>query len=275
MDSRARDGCPSTGWKLQREIVLLLAWGPAILLQLAHPLVAQGIADHSGFRSQRHGRTRRLFRTVEAMLQLCFGTEAQAQTALARINAIHDRVNGRLAGAAGAFPAGTPYTAHDPALLAWVHATLLAMNLRVYQLYVGPLSVEEQDAYCAEASAIEEPLGIPPGRLPRSVAELGRYMDAMLSSGAIAVSDTARMLARDVLYPPVPRVAAPALALVRLQTVGLLPPAIREGYGLPWSERRQRLLGVSARLTRTVLRVSPPIVRHWPAARRMRRGAVA
>ena len=86
------------GWKLQREIVLLLAWGPAILLQLAHPLVAQGIADHSSFRTQRRGRTRRLYHTIDAMLQLCFGTEDQAQATLARINAIHDRVNGHLAG---------------------------------------------------------------------------------------------------------------------------------------------------------------------------------
>src|SRR5688572_28250626 len=65
------------GWKLQREIVLLLAWAPAILLQLAHPLVAQGIADHSTFRTQRGGRAQRLYHTIDAMLQLCFGTEAE------------------------------------------------------------------------------------------------------------------------------------------------------------------------------------------------------
>lgn len=259
---------PSTGWKVQREIVLLLAWGPAILLQLAHPLVAQGIADHSGFRTQRHGRMRRLLATVEAMLQISFGTEAEAAAAVARINAIHDRVSGHLSGTAGAFPAGTPYTAHDPALLAWVHATLLDMNLRVYERLVGPLSVEEKDRYCAEATAIEVPLGIPAGRLPRCWEELGRYMEAMLASGTIAVTDQARMLAREVLHPPAPRLAAPALALVRLQTVGLLPAAIREGYGFPWSARREQLLGVSTGLARTLLRVAPPIVRHWPGARR-------
>jgi uncharacterized protein (DUF2236 family) len=187
---------------------------------------------------------------------------------VARINAIHDRVNGHLAGAAGAFPAGTPYTAHDPALLGWVHATLLDMNLRVYERYVGPLSPQEKDRYCAEASAIEGPFGIPAGRLPRSVAELGRYMESMLSSGAIDVTDTARMLARDVLHPPAPRLAAPVLSLVRLHTIGLLPPGIREEYGLPWSAWRERVLGVSTRVMRTALRVTPPIVRHWPAARR-------
>jgi len=264
----------SIGWKLQREIVLLLAWGPAILLQLAHPLVAQGIADHSAFRTQRHGRVRRLYGTIDAMLQLSFGTEAQARAVLARINGIHDRVNGHLSGAAGAFPAGTPYSAHDPALLAWVHATLLDMNVRVYERYVGPLSVEEKDRYCEEATAIEVPLGIPAGRLPRSFAELGRYMETMLSSGTIAVSDNARQLAREVIYPPAPRLAAPALSLVRLQTVGLLPAGIREEYGLPWSARRERLLGASTGVVRTLLRMTPPIVRHWPAARRARRRAV-
>src|SRR4030095_462687 len=256
------------GWKLQREIVLLLAWGPAILLQLAHPLVAQGIADHSTFRSQRRGRTQRLYHTIDAMLQLCFGTEAQVQATLARINAIHDRVNGHLTEGAGAFPARTQYSAHDPARLAWVHATLLDMNLRVYERYVGPLSLEEKDCYCSEASAIETPFGIPARRLPRSFADLRRYMDAMLASGEITITHDARLLAWDILYPPVPRLAAPALSLMRLQIVGLRPARIRASYGLEWAPGKEALVGLSARLLRVALRLPPPIVRHWPAARR-------
>jgi uncharacterized protein (DUF2236 family) len=233
--------------------------------------VAQGIADHSSFRVQRRGRTRRFLHTVDAMLRLCFGTEQQAGAVLARINAIHDRVNGRLAEAAGAFPAGTPYSAHDPALLAWVHATLLDMNMRVYELYVGPLSMEEKDRYCAEASTIEAPLGIPAGRLPRSAGELGRYMDAMLASGDIAITDNARRLAGDVVYPPAPRWAAPALSLVRLPIIGLLPVTIREAYRFSWSAREERMLRRSAGLVRRMLPVTPSIVRHWPAARRAAR----
>ena len=262
------DPLSSIGWKMQREIVLLLAWGPAILLQLAHPLVARGIADHSTFRSDRHGRLRRLHRTVDAMLQLCFGTEAEARVVLARINAIHDRVNGHLPEAAGVLPEGARYSAHDPELLAWVHATLLDMNVRVYELCVAPLRPEDRDRYCAEASAIEPFLGIPAGRLPRSFAELGRYMDAMLSSEAIAVTDTARTLAQAIVYPPAPRIAEPALSLVRLTTVGLLPAAIREGYGFSWTPRQQTKLRLSARFIRNVLRLTPPLLRHWPSARR-------
>jgi len=271
--ARAVSPPEAIAWRLQREIVLLLAWGPAILLQLAHPLVARGVADHSAFLTERWGRVRRFNRTVDAMLRLCFGTEPEARAAVARINAIHDRVHGRLGEAAGIFPAGTPYSAHDPALLAWVHATLLVMNLRVYELYVGDLSPEEEDRYCAEASAIESPLGIPVGSLPRTTRALGDYMDATLRSGAIAVTETARTLARAVVYPPGTRVAGPAALLTRLPTLGLLPVTVREAYGFPWRSRDEALFRCSAGVIRRLLRVAPPVIRHWPAARRASRSA--
>jgi uncharacterized protein (DUF2236 family) len=269
----AAPGAGTVAPRLQREIILLLAWGPAILLQFAHPLVARGVADHSAFRAERWGRARRLHRTLEAMLKLCFGTEADTLAAVARINAIHDRVHGRLPQTAGIFPAGTFYSAHDPTLLAWVHATLLDMNLRIYELFVEPLPLAEKDRYCAEASAIEGHFGIPEGRLPRSVSELHRYMDAMFASGEISVTDTARGLARAIVYPQMPLIARPAIGFMRLTTLGLLPPAIRADYGFPWSLRREAMLRRTTALVRTLLPLTPSIVRHWPAARAAGRAA--
>ena len=214
---------------------------------------------------------RRFYHTVDAMLQLCFGTEQQGLAVVARINAIHDRVKGELSEATGAFAAGTPYSAHDPALLAWVHATLLEMNLRVYELYVGPLSIGEKDRYCAEATAIEPALGIPRGTLPRNFGELGQYMESMLSSAEITVTDTARTLAGSILYPESPRMAQPVLWVVRLTTAGLLPPVVRNGYGISWTPQKQTMLFLSAGLIRNLLRLTPGLVRHWPAARRAHR----
>ena len=249
--------------KLQKEIILLLAWGPAILLQLAHPLVAQGVADHSSFRSERWGRPRRLYRTIEAMLGLSFGTEGEAQAVAAHINAIHDRVHGQLREGVGIFPAGTSYSAHDPALLAWVHATLVAMNLRVYDAFVAPLGAADKDRYCVETSTIEPYFGIPAGLLPRSFRELEQYMAGKFESGEIAVSNVARLLARTI----VPRRTNPALGLVRLTTIGMLPPRIRDGYGFAWGPRREAMLRLSARLIHRLLPLTPPVVRYWPAAR--------
>jgi uncharacterized protein (DUF2236 family) len=263
----------TVAWKLQKEVVLLLAWSPAILLQLAHPLVARGVADHSSFRSEPWGRTRRLYRTLDAMLGLCFGTEPEARAVAGRINAIHDRVHGELHENAGAFPAGTAYSAHDPALLAWVHATLLVMNLRVYELFVAPIGAEDKDRYCAEASAIEKYLGIPEGYLPRTVGELERYFDATLASEEIYVTDVARSLARRIVCPDAPRIAGPAFGLMRLITLGLLPPRIRDAYGFAWNTRHETVLRLSAGVIRRLLPLTPPIVRYWPAARAAFRAA--
>jgi uncharacterized protein (DUF2236 family) len=195
-------------------------------------------------------------------LQLCFGTEREALAAAARINAIHDHVHGRLSHAAGIFPKGTPYSAHDPALLAWVHATLLEMNLRVYELFVAPLRVEDKDRCCVEASSIEGLFGIPEGHLPRSVSELQRYMDGMYASGEISVTDAARTLSRALVYPQVPLVSEPAIRFMRLTTMGLLPPTIRADYGFPWSARHEVMLRLLAALVRTFLPLTPPILRN-------------
>lgn len=263
----ARSGAGTVTWKIHREIVLVLAWGRAVLLQFAHPLIASGVGDHSAFGTECWGHLRRLQRTLDAMLRLTFGTAEDARGIARRINAIHDRVHGCLREAAGIFPAGTTYSARDPALLRWVHGTLIDSHLIVYELYVGPLTVEEKDRYCVEASGVEQLLGIPEGALPRSFAELGEYMERMLASGEIAVTERARALARAVVVPSVPRLARPGLRLIQLPTIGLLPPAIREAYGFPWSPGDELALYRSARAIRALLPLVPSLVREWPAAR--------
>jgi uncharacterized protein (DUF2236 family) len=89
----------------------------------------------------------------------------------------------------------------------------------------------------------------------------------MLANGEICVTDAARTLAQAIVEPEAPRLAAPAVALLRLTTVGLLPPAVRAGYGFAWDERREVRLRRWAGLVRTLLRLTPSVLRHWPAAR--------
>lgn len=266
---------PPIAWKLQREVVLLAGWGRAILLQLAHPLVAQGVADHSGFAGERWGRVGRLRRTLEAMLSLTFGAPAESARAAAGINRIHDRVHGRLIEAAGALPTGARYSAHDPALLAWVHATLVDTFLLTYERFVAPLTPAERDRYCREATAVAPLLGIPPHLLPCDTPALAEYMERMLASGEIVVTDTARSLAREVLSLGLPRPTQPLVSLARLPAVGLLPRSIREAYGFAWTKGQERILNGLAVATRHTLPVLPPFLRCWPAARRAMRRARA
>lgn len=254
-------------WTVHRERVLILGWGRAILLQVAHPLVAAGVADHSSFRASGWARVRRLHRTLHAMLQLTFGgPEAVAQAAQG-INAIHDRVHGHLSEPAGLFQAGTPYSAHDPSLLRWVHATLLDSHLLAYTQFISPLTPEEQDRYCRESACSERLFGIPDGYLPRSTEDLRLYMDRMLSSGEIVVTDTSRALARQVISPPAWGATRLLLWLMRLTTLGLLPSTIRDAYGFPWDTRDERTFLLTTRIIRGLIPHLPEPLRYWREAR--------
>jgi uncharacterized protein (DUF2236 family) len=207
------------------------------------------------------------------MLALTFGPEEAGRAAAGRINAIHDRIHGRLGEDVGPFGAATSYSAHDPELLRWVHATLADSLLLAYQLYVGPLTAAERDRYCLEATAIEALLGIPRSFLPRDAEALRAYLDRMLDSGQIVVTDTARALARELLAPPVPRLASPVVRLMRLPAIGLLPPRIRAAYGFAWTPRDEVALDRTAAAIRRLLPLVPPVARYWPRARAAARHA--
>lgn len=243
---------------IHAERALLLGWGSAILLQLAHPLVARGVADHSGFRQGLTAPWRRLRRTLDIMLALTFGGEAGAARAARAINAVHDRVH------------GAGYSAHDPALLTWVHATCLHAFMAAFERYVRPLTAVERDAYCAESAAVEPLLGIPDGRLPRSQAELRAYLDTMQIGGDIAVTETARRLAQNLMYPPGLRWLGPIAWLYRVAAIAFLPAAIRQAYGFRWATRDRAAERVLAAVVRGALPLVPSPVRHWPAARAAR-----
>ena len=258
----------TVSWKINREMIVVAGWGRAILLLLTHPLIAAGVADHSSFRSSLLARFTRLRSTISAMLSLAFGTDEEAVAAAAGINAIHDRVSGHLGEPAGALDAGSRYSAHDPELLRWVHATLLDSVQLTYELLVGPLTTEERDQYCAQAAIMEPLLDIPAGLLPRDSAQLDDYLRTTFDSSQIVVTDTSRALARAILFPPGWRLLWPVFRALQLLTIGLLPPAIREAYRFTWTARDARALARWTAALRYLHLASPRFVREWPAARR-------
>ena len=264
------DGPDSVVRRVNSEVVVLLGWGRAVLLQLAHPLVAAGVADHSDYGAGLFQYLQRTRGTVGSMLSLTFGSSAAVHATADRINAIHRRVHGQLSDETSRFPRGTRYTATDPELLRWVHATLVQTQLLTYELLVEPLSSGLKTRYVEESADVAPLLSIPERFLPTSCRALDRYLDARYADDTIEVTETARTLARQLLFPPGGQVTAPLLALGRLVTAGLLPPAIREQYGLPWDTRRERRFRRLIRVIRRIRGVLPAIAREWPAARSTR-----
>ena len=254
--------------RVNAERVMLLAWSRAILLQLAHPLMAAAVAEHSTFRAGRLTAARRLHHTVRAMLSLTFGTAAEYAAAIDRISAIHRRVHGRLREAVGPFPAGTPYSAEDPALVLWVHATLIESVVIAYDAIVAPLGARDRDIYCRDAAATAVALGAADAEVPRSWNDLVEYVGRMHASGALVVGAEARDLAAAVLAPPFGMLAAPLAALNRLLTRAWLPAPIREQYGWQWDAGDERRLHRVLRGLRLLQRLTPRTLRWWPEARR-------
>jgi uncharacterized protein (DUF2236 family) len=257
--------------RVNAECLTLLGWGRAILMQLAHPLIAAGVSDHSHFRQSPFAALQRLHGTVGSMLALTFGDEHEATATVARIREIHDRVRGRLGADVGAYRAGTCYSAHDPELLLWVHATIADSMLLAYEALVQSLTDEERNAYLEQAVPRMQQIGVPGDRAPRSVSDLRAYIDAMIG-GRLVVSPAARALAEALVRPPFGPVVFPLTRLHRLLTIGLLPPPIREMYGYAWSDRDARRCARAVRIIRRARAWSPRWLACWPSSRKRSMG---
>jgi uncharacterized protein (DUF2236 family) len=249
-------------WQVDREMALLLAGGRALLLQLAHPKVAAGVAQYSRFQQNPLAR---LQRTMTAMWSIGFDESAKAYAALERVGNIHKHVHGFVQ-TDEATPRGTPYDARDPQLLMWVLATLIDSAMVAYDLFVKPLSHQEKARYYEESKKLAELFDIPHEVVPRSLSEFSAYFDEMLEGNTIAVGPTARSLAHDIVYPG-PWILRPAAPLFRVVTAGLLPERLRGAYSLKWNRPREKLFRLFARLFRLLLPLIPGPVRVVPNAR--------
>lgn len=261
--------------RINAERLVLLGWSRAILLQFAHPLIAAGIADHSGFRDKPMAAVQRLRHTVRAMLALTFGNDADRERALERIRAIHRQVHGQLSVDVGPFPARTPYSAEDPDLVLWVHGTLVESVPMFYEMLIAPLTPTGRDTYCAEAASVALALNARPGEVPCSWAALQTYLDRMYASRRITVSSQARELAAAILSPPFGPLGTPGTAMNRLLTLATLPPNVRLQYGFEWTRRDDRMLELVVQALRTSRRVLPGRLAKWKAARHLERRAVS
>ena len=251
--------------RMARESVGLLGGGRALLMQLAHPLVACGVSAHSDFHADPLGR---LDRTVNLMLALIAGTRSQAEAALRRFHTVHAPIHGRAPVAAGSFANGLTYSARDPALQLWVHATLIDTTLITYEHFVKPLASNERARFYADALRFADLIGIPSTIVPPTLEKFHAYMCSMLSGDTLTVTDAARALAPLVLAPTVWIVPRTCAALVRFVTAGLLPDRLREAYGFVWDARRQARLDMLSDASRTLLPFAPHSLRHLSVAGR-------
>ena len=262
-------GPASEAWRLNREAMLLLGAGPrALLLQLAHPAVAAGVADHSDFRADPW---RRLAGTLRSFLTIVYGTTRAARAEIRRLNTLHREIT------------GPGYAARDPELSLWVHATLIDSTIAVADAWLEPLPAARRAAFYAETRPVGRAFGVPDAMLPADLEAFERYVADLLGpAGPVRVSAVARELAGVVLRPTLGPLApwlaaipADAYAWTLWPSVGLLPASVRDDYGLAWGPRERLVSAWLVAGWRAWRPILPRSFRQMPQAlaadRRMRR----
>ena len=235
--------------RVNRENILLLGGGRALLMQLAHPKVAAGVDEHSDFRSKP---VRRLRRTIRMTMAIVFGDRETALAAARAVNRVHAHVR------------GSDYHALDPELLLWVHATLFDTSMVTYETFVQPLTAAEREGLYQEFKLLGELLLIPREVFPAHLHDFKAYMRRMVEGGPVRVDDRARALGAMVMRPRLRLVPGPAMIPFEVLTAGLLPPSLRRDYRLACGRAQQRAFRLAVAAVPRVVKVTPPILRVWP-----------
>lgn len=217
-------GPKSAIWRVNREGVLAFGAFRAVLLQIAHPMVAMGVAHHSAFPYQS---LERISRTFQAQQQIIFGSCDEAIQALVRIKKHHLRVEGEFAWQGGR----RRYSASDPALLMWVYGTLVDTIIRSYGMFLKPLPFRERENLYQDSKLFGRLMGIPGEMLPETLADFTDWISEILASDALQVSPEAREIAGALLRLPAP-IFWPVNYIL---AVGMLPERLRADYGFHWN----------------------------------------
>jgi len=236
-------------------------------MMAAHPVAFAGFFAHTGALDDPYARLRR---TGEVLDLIAWGEErGPADRVTARVRAMHATVRGETREAAGRFPAGTPYRGDDPDLLLWVLASLVDSAALVYEKSVRGLSPAQREALWADYRVVGRLFGLADDDMPAGWRDFRAYVDGMVASGDLVVTDQARELATEiVMHPPAPLVARPLVELVNQITVGLLPGDLRRQYGLRWDPLRGLALAGGAEYAKRLLvPFMPGRLRYIPQAR--------
>jgi uncharacterized protein (DUF2236 family) len=231
-------GADSATWQIHADFAGMLSGGLcALMLQTLHPAALAGVWDHSNFRDDLIGRLRR---TTNFVAATSYAPKLEAQHLIERVRRIHSKVHGLT-------ESGQPYSADDPALLTWVHATEAYGFLQGYRRYAGPVPDIDADRYYDETRRIAEALGAQD--VPRTQNEVHRYfIDVQPQLAFTERSRTVLEILRRMKLPvPLPGMSRDIFlnagaALLPDWAADLLPKNMIHGFGTQLSSKTLRMI---------------------------------
>jgi uncharacterized protein (DUF2236 family) len=242
----------SLSWRVFKNPIALFVGGTAaVILELAEPAVRAGVWEHSSFRKDP---LKRLKRTGLAAMISVYGARSVAEAMIARVVRMHSTVQGITA-------AGMSYSASDPRLLTWVHATAAFGFAEAYHSYVQPLSAQELNDFYREGAPVSRLYGAIDA--PRSVTEMQALFESTRPNLAPSsvIFEFLRIMRETAAFPRGLRWLQPTLLRAAVE---LIPDRLRvalglsEYYGLRAHER-QLAKWAGACAERIVLPSSPAV----------------
>ena len=248
----ARD---SPVWCYGSDIRLFGTAGYALLLQVAHPTVGAGVAEHSTFQQDPWGR---LHRTLDYVHGTIYGGPRLAGEIGRRVREMHRDIKGLR-------PDGERYHAMEPVAYAWVHATLASAIVHGHERLGRLMAPDVVEAFWRDWLALGRLIGVRDRDLPEDWAGFEEYFEHMIDTELVdnptvhLVLDTLMRPARPVSALPQPvwnALRVPIARQLHLATVGMLPAHLRERLRIPWSDGQERAFRALA----TVSRAATPVV---------------
>lgn len=235
--------------RISGESFIYLGAGAAVLLQMAHPAVGAGVAEHSATMKRPLDRLRN---TMAFIYAATLGDDADRRAMARFVNRAHGPVR------------SARYDAFDPALQLWVAATLYRGGTELAELFYGPLPANVAEDLYRKSAVYGTMLQMPAALWPADRAAFDGYWDAMLAQ--LQVEPPVRRYADQLLAGgAVPWWLRGLMPLQRFFTRALLPAPVRAAFGLAWSARDERRWQRFLRWGPALYWRIPAFLRHLPA----------
>ena len=255
-------GPQSIAWQVNAELTNFLGAGCAVLMQLAHPYVAHGIAEHS---TALGDIRQRFVGTFESVYQMTFGTRSEAFQSARTIHRVHTHIHGELPSAMGRFEKGHRYHANEVGALRWVFATLVSTAMAVHTDTGLRLTPQAKEEFYRASKNFALLFGLTDEMLPATRSDFEIFVREEVRGDSIVVSQPAREIANYLMTAPVPSLE-PVFLIYRALTAKFLAPTLRSAYGLRYGRKEAALATLAMGVWGPLRTISPAGIRRMPDA---------
>jgi uncharacterized protein (DUF2236 family) len=235
------------------------------LLQLMHPAIGAGVADHSDFFNDPWYR---IIRSIPQIMGVIYDPDPEAVGR--RVRDRHRTINGTDA-------SGRPYRALAPATFWWAHATFQMAAEQVADRFdAHRLTAAEREELYLDGVEWYRRYAVSMRPVPADRAAFGGEWDRHVSD-VLELNPAAERAIDMALHgrgpalgflPPWTRLLQPLVVtpVLRLTALGGLPAAARRRFSIPWRPDEELQYRTLQLAVRELCRHLPPTLRYGPTA---------